>query len=349
MTLPGMDIDAVTRFLTERGVPLRGPLTAELISGGRSNLTFALTDGAARWVLRRPPTAGLTPSAHDMAREYTVTSALWGTAVPVAATVAADLEGTVLGAPFTVVEFVPGLVIRDRDDLVALTGEQIDACVHALVDRLVALHAVDYRAIGLETFGRPDGYVSRQVRLWARQWEQVQTRELPDAARLAAALADFAPPASASIVHGDYRIDNTILDAERPDVVRAVVDWEMSTLGDPLTDVALMCVYREPVFDRVLGVQAAWTSDRLPSADDLAQRYALASGRDLGSWPWYLALANFKIGVIAEGIAYRARQGADAGRDAVAAADATPEFMAAGLRLLRGDRAQATVTPNAKP
>ncbi|MQY25972.1 phosphotransferase family protein [Nocardia aurantia] len=335
MTLPGMDLAAVTRFLTERGVPVRGELTAEQISGGRSNLTFKLSDGTSAWVLRRPPIAGLTPSAHDMAREYTVTTALRSTAVPVAGTVAIDREGAVLGAPCTVVDFVPGLVVRDRDDLAALTDAQVRGVTDSLIDVLVALHAVDHRAVGLESFGRPEGYVSRQVRLWARQWEQVKTRELPDATRLAAALLDFEPPAATSIVHGDFRVDNTILDQDRPEVVRAVVDWEMSTLGDPLTDLALMCVYRDPDFDRVLGSAAAWTSDRLPSPDELAQRYAVTSGRDLGPWDHYLALANFKLAVIAEGIAYRAHQGADAGRGAVAAADATPVFMAAGLRLLR--------------
>ncbi|WP_052172606.1 phosphotransferase family protein [Nocardia sp. BMG111209] len=345
MSLPGMDIEAVARFLADRGVTVRGELTAEQISGGRSNLTFRVSDGTSAWVLRRPPVAGLTPSAHDMGREYTVTEALRPTAVPVAGTVAIDREGAVLGAPCTVVDFVPGLVVRDQDDLAALTDAQVLAVVNSLVDVLVALHAVDFRAVGLESFGRPEGYVSRQVRLWARQWEQVKTRELPDAARLAAALADFAPPAEAAIVHGDFRVDNTILDADRPEIVRAVVDWEMSTLGDPLTDLALMCVYRDPVFDLVLGTTAAWTSDRLPSTDALAQRYAVTSGRDLGAWDHYLALANFKLAVIAEGIAYRARQGADSGSGALAAADATPELMAAGLRLLRhSPRSTDTVT-----
>ncbi|MFD4181526.1 phosphotransferase, partial [Rhodococcus sp. NPDC058514] len=123
-----------------------------------------------------------------------------------------------------------------------------------------------------------------------------------------------------------------------PTVVRAVVDWELSTLGDPLTDVALMCVYRSPVFDKVLGLDAAWTSDRLPSADELAQSYATASGRDLGDWNFYLALANFKLGVIGEGITHRALQGSDAGAGAVRAAEATPEFIGAGLRALKGAR-----------
>ncbi|MEU4321642.1 phosphotransferase family protein [Nocardia fluminea] len=337
MTLPGMDIAALEQFLRGQGVEVRGELRVELISGGRSNLTFSAADDVSRWVVRRPPVAGLTPSAHDMAREYTVTSALQASAVPVARTIAFDAAGSALGAPMTVVEFVDGTVFRDQDELAALTDEQVTASVRALVRVLADLHAVDPVAVGLESFGRPTGFVTRQVKLWASQWERVKTRELPDVATLHAALAAAIPPeTSASIVHGDFRIDNTILDSADPETVRAVVDWELSTLGDPLTDVALMCVYRSPIFDVILGTSAAWTSPRLPSADALAQAYATASGRELDNWGFYLALANFKLGIIGEGITHRAHQGSDTGSAADRAADATPEFMAAGLRALRG-------------
>ncbi|WP_072750909.1 phosphotransferase family protein [Rhodococcus maanshanensis] len=332
-----MDIAALQRFLLDSGIELYGELHVELISGGRSNLTYRAWDDRSSWVVRRPPTSGLTPSAHDMAREYTVTSALQGTAVPVARTVAFDADGSALGAPMTVVEFVEGTVVRDQADLAEMSDDQVAVSADALVRVLADLHAVDYRAVGLGDFGRPDGFVARQVKLWAGQWDRVKTRELPDVAVLHAALTDAIPTASASsIVHGDFRIDNTILDSHDPGQVRAVVDWEMSTLGDPLTDVALMCVYRDPVFDLVLGSQAAWTSDRLPSAGALAQSYAIASGRDLGDWSFYLALANFKLGVIGEGITHRALQGSDSGAGAVRAAEATPEFIAAGLRALKG-------------
>ncbi|MFF2397504.1 phosphotransferase family protein [Nocardia sp. NPDC058114] len=332
-----MDIAALEQFLRANGVEVEGELRVELISGGRSNLTFAAADDVSRWVVRRPPVAGLTPSAHDMAREYTVTSALQTSAVPVARTLAFDATGSALGAPMTVVEFVDGTVFRDQDDLAALTDEQVDSSVRALVRVLADLHAVDPGAVGLESFGRPTGFVARQVKLWASQWERVKTRELADVAALHAALAAAIPPeTSASIVHGDFRIDNTILDSAEPEKVRAVVDWELSTLGDPLTDVALMCVYRSPIFDVILGTRAAWTSPRLPSADTLAQAYATASGRELDNWGFYLALANFKLGIIGEGITHRAHQGSDTGSAADRAAEATPEFMAAGLRALKG-------------
>ncbi|MFD0840409.1 phosphotransferase family protein [Williamsia serinedens] len=330
-----MDPVALRSFLADSGVEVAGDLDVHLISGGRSNLTFGVTDGATKWVVRRPPTSGLTPSAHDMNREWTVTRALQGTAVPVARTVAFDAEGTVLGAPCTVVEFVEGTVIRSASELDALDDAAVDRNVDALIRTLADLHAVDHEAVGLGEFGRPEGFVARQVKTWTRQWGIVKTRELPDVEKLAGLLADNIPTDSANaIVHGDFRVDNTILDADDPGVVRAVVDWEMSTLGDPITDVALMCVYRQPIFDRVLGLSAAWTSDRYPDTDDLAQRYATAAGVEMAHWGFYLALANFKLGVIGEGIAYRALQGSSSGEGAEKAAEATQEFMAAGLRAL---------------
>ncbi|MBY4274861.1 phosphotransferase family protein [Rhodococcus fascians] len=333
--LPGMNRVALERFLRDEGIDVDGELTVEMISGGRSNLTYKVYDDTSTWVVRRPPTSGLTPSAHDMAREWAVTDALASTAVPVAETVAFDREGAVLGAPMTVVRFVPGRVVRTRDDLRDLTDEQVAGNAAELVRVLADLHAVDPAAVGLEKFGRPDGFVSRQVATWARQWQTVKTRELPDVDRLHRALEAAVPTGSAaSIVHGDFRVDNTILDAEDVSSVAAVVDWEMSTLGDPLTDVALMCVYRQPVFDAVLGADAAWTSDRYPSAADLVQQYAVRSGRQVDNWGFYVALANFKLGVIGEGITHRALSGSDTGAGARNAAEATGEFIAAGLRAL---------------
>lgn len=333
--LPGMNRVALERFLRAEGIDVDGELTVEMISGGRSNLTYKVYDDTSTWVVRRPPTSGLTPSAHDMAREWAVTDALASTAVPVAETVAFDREGDVLGAPMTVVRFVPGRVVRTREDLRDLTDEQVADNAAELVRVLAELHAVDPAAVGLEKFGRPDGFVARQVATWARQWQTVKTRELPDVDRLHRALEAAVPTRSAaSIVHGDFRVDNTILDAQDVSSVAAVVDWEMSTLGDPLTDVALMCVYRQPVFDAVLGADAAWTSDRYPSAADLVQQYAVRSGREVDNWGFYMALANFKLGVIGEGITHRALSGSDTGAGARNAAEATGEFIAAGLRAL---------------
>ncbi|QTI69998.1 phosphotransferase family protein [Gordonia polyisoprenivorans] len=328
-----LDPAVLRKFLEDNDVDVAGDLQIDLVSGGKSNLTFSVTDGVKKWIARRPPTGGLTPSAHDMAREWTVTSALGATDVPVAPTVAFDADGAVLGAPCTIVEFIDGTVIRTAAELDALSDAEVDRNLDGLVATLAALHAVDFEKVGLGEFGRPAGFAARQVKLWARQWGIVKTRELPDVERLCGILADRVPQeARATIVHGDYRVDNTILDATDPGKVAAVVDWEMSTLGDPITDVALMCIYREPVFDTVLGFDAAWTSPRYPSASEIAQRYVTATGNDLGDWDFYLALASLKLGVIAEGISHRARAGASPEAGAEKASEATAEFIAAGLR-----------------
>lgn len=340
MTVEGLDAAALRQYLVDSDISVQGDLVVELIAGGRSNLTFKVSDDISEWVVRRPPLGGLTPSAHDVGREFVVTRGLYGTGVPIARPIAFDADGAVCGAPLTVTEFVTGRVYRHKDDLDVLSDADLAANASALVRVLVELHAVDYRAVGLESFGRPEGFLERQVRLWARQWELVKTREIDDSltddvAKLAEALAAAVPQTpQPAVVHGDFRIDNTICDPEQPDVIRAVVDWELSTLGDPLTDIALMCVYRSPAFDLVFGHPAAWTSSRLPSADTLAQEYAQLSGRDLGEWNFYLALANFKIGVIAEGITHRAQHGAKDVQNAGEAAQAAPEFIAAARKAL---------------
>lgn len=340
MTVEGLDAAALRQYLVDSDISVQGDLVVELIAGGRSNLTFKVSDDISEWVVRRPPLGGLTPSAHDVGREFVVTRGLYGTGVPIARPIAFDADGAVCGAPLTVTEFVTGRVYRHKDDLDVLSDADLAANASALVRVLVELHAVDYRAVGLESFGRPEGFLERQVRLWARQWELVKTREIDDSltddvAELAEALAAAVPQTpQPAVVHGDFRIDNTICDPEQPDVIRAVVDWELSTLGDPLTDIALMCVYRSPAFDLVFGHPAAWTSSRLPSADTLAEEYAQLSGRDLGEWNFYLALANFKIGVIAEGITHRAQHGAKDVQNAGEAAQAAPEFIAAARKAL---------------
>jgi aminoglycoside phosphotransferase (APT) family kinase protein len=312
-TLDGLDLNALDRHLQSIGVPRTGELRAELIAGGRSNLTFLVFDDASKWVLRRPPLHGLTPSAHDMAREYKVVAALEDTPVPVAHAVTMRNDDSVLGAPFQMVEYVPGRVVRYAEELEAL-GDQtvIDGCVDALINVLADLHSVDPQAVGLGDFGKPTGYLERQVRRWGSQWDLVRYEDDPrdaDVNLLHAKLGAALPAQSrSSIVHGDYRIDNTMLDAVDATKVRAVLDWEMSTLGDPLSDAALMCVYRHPMFDMV-HANAAWSSPLIPSADELAHRYSLAADQPLAHWDFYMALAYFKLAIIAAGIHFRARMG----------------------------------------
>lgn len=336
--LEGLDLTALDRHLRSEGIARSGELRAELIAGGRSNLTFRVQDDASAWVLRRPPLHGLTPSAHDMAREYKVVAALAGTAVPVARAVTMSNDDSVLGAPFQMVENVDGQVVRSASELAELGDDTvISDSVDALIRVLADLHAVDPEAVGLGDFGKPAGYLERQVRRWGSQWDLVRLPDDPrdaDVKRLHQALADSVPAQSRnSIVHGDYRIDNTILDAHDPTKVLAVLDWELSTLGDPLSDAALMCVYRDPMFNLILSMEAAWSSPQMPSADELANRYSVQSGQELAHWDFYMALAYFKAAIIAAGIDFRARQGSESpGGTSVGAAVAPA--IASGLRAL---------------
>ena len=336
-TLEGLDLVALDRHLRSVGVPRSGELRADLIAGGRSNLTFLVFDDVSKWVLRRPPLHGLTPSAHDMAREYRVVAALAATPVPVARAVTMSNDESVLGAPFQMVEYVPGRVVRTVAELEALGDKDtIERCVDTLIKVLADLHAVDPAAVGLGDFGKASGYLERQVRRWGSQWELIRLPDDPrdgDVNRLHSALGQAIPQQSrSSIVHGDYRIDNTMLDSEDATCVRAVLDWEMSTLGDPLSDTALMCVYRHPMFDLVHS-DAAWTSPLIPPADELAHRYSLASGQPLAHWEFYMALAYFKLAIIAAGIDFRARMGgAPEGSDPVG--QAVAPLIAEGLRVL---------------
>ncbi|GCD90001.1 phosphotransferase family protein [Nocardioides sp. LS1] len=328
----------VAAYLSDRGETVAGPLTATLLAGGRSNLTYRLDDGESTWVLRRPPTGGVIESAHDMAREYRVVEALQGTGVPVARAVGCDRSLMVLDSPYAVVEYVEGRTVRSRDDLAGWTTPDFDACTNGLVDALVALHAVDPADVGLADFGRPDGYAERQLRRWSRQWESMGADD-PRAGQLLALLDARVPTQRrTSIVHGDFRVDNTILAVTDPGRVLALVDWELSTLGDPVADVALMAVYRHHALDGVLGIRAAWTDDRFPGPAGLRERYADRGGAELDAWDFHLGLAFFKLAVIAEGIAYRHRLGATEGEGYEGVAATVPVLLEAGLEAV-GTRA----------
>lgn len=337
VTPAGLNLEALRNLLVHSGVDVHGNFVATSLAGGRSNLTYKVSDERLAWVVRRPPPGGLTPSAHDVAREFRMIKALEHTPVPTASPVALDAEGTVMGTPVSVVSFVPGEVIRARKDLTDLGDAQLHRIIADLVNCLVDLHRVNYEEVGLETFAKPTGFVERQVALWSRQWTRVAAHDSSDIARLSGLLADRVPRSeSAAILHGDFRLDNAIISLHGAPTVRAIVDWEMATVGDPLTDVALMCVYRSHALDLVLGVEAAWSSTRLPDPDTLAEQYARASGRDLGDWGFYLAMGYFKLAVIAEGIAHRARVVfGDRPQEGISAALAVPILAAAGLTALK--------------
>jgi aminoglycoside phosphotransferase (APT) family kinase protein len=331
----GIDLPALQAWF-DRTVPGTQRLHVQLLQGGRSNLTYRLTDGVHDWVLRRPPLGILTPSAHDMAREYRVVAALAGSAVPVAPAVAQCDDPAVLGVPFTVVEYVIGRTIRTREELGTLTGAEVHRCAFGLVEVLGRLHAVDPAAVGLGDFGRAEGYLGRQVRRWYDQWTRVATRELADLETLHDILRRSCPAESGtSIVHGDFRIDNAILDAGDAGVVRALVDWEMATLGDPLADLGLHLAYLDVAFDPVIGGDAAATSPRMPAPAALAAHYGEVTGRDVADLTFHLGLGYFKAAVIAEGIHARHVQGHTVGEGFGLVGTAVPRLAAAGLAAVR--------------
>jgi aminoglycoside phosphotransferase (APT) family kinase protein len=227
---------------SETGDPRWAACKATLIAGGKSNLTFVLRSPAGELVLRRPPSGDLLPSAHDMGRETRVQQALAGSAVPVPEIVLHD-DGDLLGVPFYVMSKVPGHVVRDElPPGYADTAAQKRGIADALVDVLVELHSVDPASVGLSDYGRPEGFLERQVRRWTAQWERTATAPVPAVDELAARLARRLPsvPQRPAIVHGDYRLDNCLLDPHDPSRIAAVLDWELSTLGDPLTDVGML-------------------------------------------------------------------------------------------------------------
>ncbi|MGW2850393.1 phosphotransferase family protein, partial [Streptomyces sp. NPDC001274] len=240
---PGLDLDRLRGHLDrERPGLVGGPLRARLIEGGRSNLTYVVTDGTGRWVVRRPPLGHVLATAHDMRREHRVISALHPTGVPVPEPVLLCEDESVNGAPFYVMEYVAGTPYRTVEQLAPLGPGRTREAVLGLVDTLVDLHAVDPQAVGLGDFGRPEGFLERQLRRWGKQLDASRNRELPGIDALHTALGRALPASPApTVVHGDYRLDNVLIGDD--DRIKAVLDWEMSTLGDPLTDLGLLVMY----------------------------------------------------------------------------------------------------------
>jgi aminoglycoside phosphotransferase (APT) family kinase protein len=291
-----------------------------LIAGGKSNLTYRVACDAGEVILRRPPLGHILPTAHDMSREHRVLSALEGSAVPVPRTLYVGDADSPLEAPFYVMERVLGHICRNALPAgYADEPHQREAVGHALVDVLAALHTIEPAAVGLDEFGRPAGFMERQLRRWSKQWEASRTDELPALDALRDDLVASRPPERVgAIVHGDYRLDNTVLHPTVPGRVVAVLDWEMSTLGDPLTDLgALLAFWSEDADPEVLNaariVAPVTAAAGFPSRDEVIERYASKTGFDVTDAGWYESFAFFKLAVVCQGIAARAAGGAMVG------------------------------------
>jgi aminoglycoside phosphotransferase (APT) family kinase protein len=310
--VPGIDVERVTDWLRER-TEVTPPLRFEVIQGGRSNLTFVVTDDdGRRLVLRRPPLHGVLQSAHDMGREHRIIRALAGSEVPVPRTIGEETDDAVTGAPFYVMEHVDGVVVRDADTArTAFDAAARRAASEDLVDVLVALHEVDVDAVGLGDLARREDYLGRQLKRWHGQLQQARTRDLPVLDEVHERLVAAIPAQhGATVVHGDYRLDNLILDAA-DGRVRAVLDWELTTLGDPLADVGLLLVYWADPGDEVIPLlDAPTTVEGFASRQEVAERYAERSGRDLADIDYYVSFGYWKLACILEGVYSRYASGA---------------------------------------
>jgi aminoglycoside phosphotransferase (APT) family kinase protein len=331
VSLPGLDLERLQAYLGS------AELSATLFAGGRSNLTYAVTDGTNRWVLRRPPLGHVLPTAHDMVREHKVLEALSRAGFPVPAPVLLCTDPDPIGAPFYLMEHVDGTIYRDTATLAGLSPAAMHSLILSLVDNLADLHALDPAAIGLADFGRPEGFNERQVRRWKKQLDASHSREVPGIEELHARLAVHIPEGQdsvrGSVVHGDYRLDNVLIG---PDLdIRAVLDWEMSTLGDPLSDLALMLVYAgRPLLFQGQATRASIDLPGHPSLDEMTEQYAKRSGRDVSDLHWYVAFAAFKLAVILEGVYYRYVHGQTVGEGFDTVGDMVAPLVAQGHQAL---------------
>jgi aminoglycoside phosphotransferase (APT) family kinase protein len=317
--VPGLDVAGLTAWIAEAHPDLAdAELSASVIAGGRSNLTYAIEGARIPLIVRRPPLGHVLSSAHDMRREHRVISALAGTDVPVPRTVdVADdtAAGQVTGTVFFVMERAPGRVLAHAAQNAEYTAAGLRALSIDLVRHLADLHRVEPEAVGLGDFGRPDGYLARQLSTWRRQLDASRSRETPELDALQHSLAGGMPATNRTgIVHGDYRLDNALVvgDADSPHI-SAILDWEMATLGDPLVDLGIFALYWDI---RALpggfagAVPSAVDPDAgYPSFDELIEVYAERAGGGIPDLRWYRAFAAYKLAVILEGIHFRFQAG----------------------------------------
>lgn len=318
--VPGINHARVSRWLSPLVGGIDGTLTFSKIAGGHSNLTFAVSDESARrWVLRRPPLGNVLATAHDMAREHKVISALADSDVPVPGIIGMCTDTDVNDAPFYVMEFVDGSVIRTIEDAHQHPVDLRRRMGQSLVTVLARIHEVDVDAVGLAELGRREGYIARQLKRWKRQFLESADREVPHVLEVHDTLASRIPEQQGvGIVHGDYRIDNTIVGPDGN--VAAVLDWELCTLGDVLADVAAMIAYSDERASS--GAALPMSAEGFPNPDEVRSLYESISSRNLADLDFYVAFAYWRTACIIEGVYTRyaaGAMGADVDPDAIAA------------------------------
>lgn len=319
-----------------RELALSGDLEIERIAGGQSNPTYFVTVGGRRLVLRRKPSGPVLPSAHAVDREHRVLAALKGTDVPVPEVVAFCDDEEVIGTPFYLMERLEGRVVHDNA-LPGMTRQERRAVYLSMAEVLARLHGVDWHAVGLADFGRAGGYLARQIARWAKQWQLSRTRELPDIERLIEWLPAHIPEdETTSVVHGDFRVGNVMLHETEPRVI-AVLDWELSTLGHPMADLAHSCMgwHSSPdEFGGLLGLDLDGLG--IPTEAEFLAAYAAASGQELRLAPFHHAFALFRFAVIFEGIAARAKAGNAAAANAAEVGHLSERFAARAIEVIEG-------------
>jgi aminoglycoside phosphotransferase (APT) family kinase protein len=309
---PLLVLEALEAYLDAEGIGT-GPASAEPLAGGHSNVTFVISRGGRRVVLRRPPRPPLPPGAHDVVREGRVMSALERTGVPVPRVLSVCESPGVIGAPFLVMEHVEGHVLEDRLPAMLESPGQRHRIAEAFIEVLVAVHEVDIDAAELGWLGRRSGYLERQLRRFAGSWEVNRTRQLPTMTELERALRERMPtPTRTTLVHGDARLGNAIFAPRAPAEVAALLDWEMAALGDPLADLGYLCIAWTDLRDAsrpMFHLSPVTGEPGFPTRDELVGLYESCSGRGVTDLPWYMALAYWKSAVFMEGNYRRALYG----------------------------------------
>ncbi len=338
---PGLDRPALHEWLPAHVAGLQPPFRFTLVAAGGSNLTYRVDDAGGRAVvLRRPPVTAVLATAHDMGREWRILDALHRhTDLPVPTPRAHCDDLDVVGAPFTVMDFVDGRIVRTPADSAGFAAAEYATATDSLVAVQAALHAVDVDAVGLGDLARTrTDYVARQLHRWMTQLDRSRTRDLPVVDEVHATLAASIPPESGppGLVHGDYRFDNCVLGPDG--AITAVLDWELATLGDPVADFAWSCCYWTGPDDPAPFLEAAPTLDPgFPTRAAVVERYARASGRDLAALPWLEAFSYWKMGCLVEGVYARRLRGATGGMgvtDPGTIADRAERFLRHAAELL---------------